>query len=100
MKKLINLLIFLSLVLIGTNSFSYNSDPKIFIAELVNDATKTLSDKNISKVNKNKKIENIALENVDINALSMYTLGQIRKTLDQDVLNKYKNLFQKLTKLF
>jgi len=95
MKKLINLLIFLSLVLIGTNSFSYNSDPKIFIAELVNDATKTLSDKNISKVNKNKKIENIALENVDINALSMYTLGQIRKTLDQDVLNKYKNLFQK-----
>ena len=95
MKKLINLLIFLSLVLIGTNSFSYNSDPKIFIAELINDATKTLSDKNISKVNKNKKIENIALENVDINALSMYTLGQIRKTLDQDVLNKYKNLFQK-----
>ena len=95
MKKLINLLIFLSLVLIGTNSFSYNSDPKIFIAELINDATKTLSDKNISKVNKKKKIENIALENVDINALSMYTLGQIRKTLDQDVLNKYKNLFQK-----
>ena len=94
MKKLISLLVFASLALTTTNSFSYNPDPKIFILELVNDASKTLSDKNVSKANKRKKIESIALENVDIDALGMYTLGEIRKTLDQDVLKKYKELFK------
>ena len=44
---------------------------------------------------KKKKIEIIALENVDINALSMYTLGGIRKTLDNETLQKYKKLFEK-----
>ena len=43
----------------------------------------------------NKKIKIIALQNVDINALSMYTLGPIRKTLDQITLEKYKVLFEK-----
>ena len=95
MRKLINSLVFVVLILISTNSFSYNSDPKIFINELVDDAIKTLSDKNISRPDKLKKIETIALENVDINALSMYTLGEIRKTLDQNTLNKYKKLFEK-----
>tara|TARA_B110000285_G_C14862747_1_gene485348 strand:+ start:159 stop:758 length:600 start_codon:yes stop_codon:yes gene_type:complete len=95
MKKLIKSLLFVSLFLISTNSFSYNSDPKIFIDELINDAINTLGDKNISKSNKNKKIETIALENVDINALGMYTLGNIRKTLDQNTLKKYQVLFEK-----
>ena len=95
MKKLIKSLLFVSLFLISTNSFSYNSDPKIFIDELINDAIKTLGDKNISKSNKNKKIKTIALENVDINALGMYTLGNIRKTLDQNTLKKYQVLFEK-----
>jgi phospholipid transport system substrate-binding protein len=95
MKKLIRSLVFVSLFLISTNSFSYNSDPKTFIDELINDAIKTLGDKNISKANKNKKIKTIALENVDINALGMYTLGNIRKTLDQNTLKKYQVLFEK-----
>ena len=95
MKKLINALVFVSVTLITTSSFSYNSEPKIFIAELVNDAIKTLSDKNVSIAEKNKKIEIIALENVDIEALSMYTLGPIRKTLERPMLEKYQNLFEK-----
>ena len=95
MKKLINSLVYISLTLASTNSFSYNSNPKIFIDELVNDAINVLSDKNISKADKNKKIETIAIENVDINALGMYTLGNKRKTLDQDSLKKYKELFEK-----
>ena len=95
MKKLINALVFVSVTLITTSSFSYNSEPKIFIAELVNDAIKTLSDKNVSIAEKNKKVEIIALENVDIEALSMYTLGPIRKTLERTMLEKYQNLFEK-----
>jgi phospholipid transport system substrate-binding protein len=95
MKKLISSLVFASIILLNTNSFSYNSDPKKFIEELIGDAIETLADKNISKADKSKKIETIALENVDIDALGMYTLGEIRKTLDQDKLKRYKNLFQK-----
>ena len=95
MKKLINLLVFVSLALVSTNAFSYNVEPKIFITELINDAVETLNDKNISKKDKNKKIEIIALENVDIKALGMYTLGSVRKTLDKDTLKKYEKLFEK-----
>ena len=95
MKKLISSLLLIGIFFFSTNSFSYNSDPKIFITELIADATKTLSDKSISKADKAKKIESIALENVDIDAISKYTLGTIRNTLDQDTLKKYKELFKK-----
>ena len=95
MNKLISLLVFVSFFLFSTNSFAYNSDPKIFIQELVDDAIETLSDKDVTKADKKKKIETIALKNVDINALGMYTLGEMRKTLDQDTLKKYKDLFEK-----
>ena len=95
MRKLINALVFVGIVLTSTSSFSYNSNPKTFINELVDDAIKTLSDKNVSIADKNKKIETIALENVDIEALGMYTLGSIRKTLDKPTLERYKDLFEK-----
>ena len=95
MKRLINSLVFVALTLFNTNAFSYDADPKIFITELINDAVETLSDKNISKIDKNKKIATIALENIDIQALGMYTLGSARKTLDEETLKKYKNLFEK-----
>ena len=95
MKKLISSLLLIGIFFFSTNSFSYNSDPKIFITELIADATKTLSDKSISKADKAKKVETIALENVDIDAISLYTLGSIRKTLDQDTLKRYQELFKK-----
>ena len=88
--------IFFSLFIISSSSFTitYNSEPKIFIEELVNDAIKTLSDKSVSKEDKKKTIEKIALENVDIEALGMYTLGDLRKTLEKSVLDNYNNLFE------
>ena len=95
MRKLINALVFTAVIFIPTSSFSYSTNPKNLITELVEDAINTLSDKNISIADKNKKIETIALENVDIEALSMYTLGPIRKTLDKPTLETYQNLFEK-----
>ena len=95
MKKLIKPLVFITFLIFSTNIFAYNSDPKIFIQELVDDAIETLGNKNISIADKAKKVEAIALENVDINAISMYTLGGVRKTLNQDELKIYKELFKK-----
>ena len=94
MKALINLLTFVTLTFVSTSSLSYDSNPKIFIDELVSDAIGTLSDKNISKSEKKNKIETIALEHVDINALGLYTLGGVRKTLDEETLQRYKDLFK------
>ena len=35
-----------------------------------------------------------ALENVDINALSLYTLGELRKTSSKEDMVKYKKAFE------
>ena len=95
MKKFVSAFVFVVVILFNTTSFSYNSDPKILIAELVEDAINTLSNKNITITEKHKKIEIIALQNVDIKSLGMYTLGPTRKTLDSETLKKYNNLFEK-----
>ena len=95
MKK--KLFFLTSIIFLYFNSLiavTYNSEPKIFIQELVDDAIKTLSDKSITLEEKNITIKKIALENVDIEALGLYTLGKIRKDLDENTLNKYQELFQ------
>ena len=95
MKRFLSALVIFLITTISTNSFAYNTYPKLFVEELVDDAIKTLSNKSISKADKNKKIEEIAFANVDIDALGMYTLGDVRKTLDENNLKKYKTLFEK-----
>tara|TARA_B100001057_G_C22792660_1_gene928230 strand:+ start:1084 stop:1686 length:603 start_codon:yes stop_codon:yes gene_type:complete len=74
---------------------TYNSEPKIFVQELVDDAVKSLGDTSLTQEEKNDAIEKIALENVDIKALGLYTLGNIRKDLDENTMSKYQELFQK-----
>ncbi len=95
MKRLFFLIVLVFFFSNKSYAVSYNSDPKIFITELVEDAIKTLSDKSISQEEKNKTIEKIARENVDIKALGMYTLGDIRKSLEKEKLEKYQKLFEK-----
>jgi len=95
MKRFLSALVIFLITTVSINSFAYNTDPKLFVEELVDDAIKTLSNKSISKADKNKKIEEIALANVDIDALGMYTLGDVRETLDENNLKKYKTLFEK-----
>ena len=67
MKKKLFFRIIICLHFTSLFAVSYNSEPKIFIQELVDDAVKTLSDKSISVEEKNETIEKIAKENVDIN---------------------------------
>ena len=95
MKRLFFLIVLVFFFSNKSYTVSYNSDPKIFITELVEDAIKTLSDKSLSQEEKNKTIEKIARENVDIKALGMYTLGDIRKSLEKEKLEKYQKLFEK-----
>ena len=61
---------------------AYSSDPEIFINELVGESISKLSDKSLSDEEKAKFIEDVAINNVDIKALSLYTLGELRKSAE------------------
>jgi phospholipid transport system substrate-binding protein len=94
MKKLSIFLISI-IFFLQTSLLAYSSDPKEFISELVNDAISKLSDKDLNQDEKSKFIEKIALENVDINALGLYTLGELRKSTDKEIIIKYQQSFEK-----
>ena len=95
MKKLSLILISLFFLINSTFANTYSSDPKMFVLELVNDAISKLSDKNLTEEEKSTFIEGVAIENVDINALGLYTLGELRKSTDKNILEKYQETFQK-----
>ena len=94
MRKIL-VYLFLILSLSKTSLLSYSSNPKDFINELVNDAISKLSDKNSNKDQKALFIEKVAIENVDIDALSLYTLGELRKSADKADIKDYKKTFEK-----
>ena len=73
---------------------SYSSDPKDFVKELVTDAIDKLADKNSNTEEKENFIKKIATENVDINALSLYTLGELRKSSEKKIIIKYQESFK------
>ena len=94
MRK-INIFLIIILLFSQTNLFAYSTEPKEFIRELVNDVINKLSNKNLDKDEKAKFLENVALENVDINALGLYTLGELKKSSDKQAIDNYQRAFEK-----
>ena len=88
--KKIFFVIFLYL-LTFSNSYSIESD--VFVQSTVNRASKVLSE-NISKDEKINRLRIIAKETVDIRGIGFYTLGSVRKSLNNDQKNKYEELFK------
>ena len=88
-RKII-LIIFFYFLTIGS-SFSIEAD--IFVQSTVNRASKILSE-NLSKDEKINKLKIIAEETVDIRGIGFYTLGSIRKNLDDNQKKKYSKLFR------
>ena len=94
MRKIVGCLISL-LIFFHSPLLSYSSNPKDFVNELVSDVINKLSDKNLNKDQKVKFIELVALENVDIKALSLYTLGELRKSSNEQDISNYQKSFEK-----
>ena len=88
-RKII-LIIFFYFLTIGS-SFSIEAD--VFVQSTVNRASKILSE-NLSKDEKINKLKIIAEETVDIRGIGFYTLGSIRKNLDDNQKKKYSKLFR------
>ena len=88
--KRIVVLVFLYLL---NHNYSYSIEPEIFVQSTVNRASKILSE-NISKEKKMDELKLIAKETVDIRGIGFYTLGSVRKTLNDNQKKKYAILFE------
>ena len=92
----VGICLIVSIFLLFQNTLqAYSSDPKEFITELIGDVINKLSDKNLSTDEKAKFIEELAIDNVDIQALGLYTLGELRKSSNEEDLRKYQKTFEK-----
>ncbi len=88
MKKIILILLFLNL-----SNHAYSIEPDVFVQSTVNRASLILS-KNISKDEKMNELKNIAKETVDIKGVGFYSLGPVRKTLNDNQKKQYLLLFE------
>ncbi len=95
MKKAFSIIVLFLVIFQSSFATIYSSDPQTFVKEMVNDAINTLSNKNLTDEEKENFIENLAMDNVDINALGLYTLGELRKSADKANLEKYQRTFEK-----
>ena len=77
--------------------FNFNNlsavEPDVFVQSTVNKASEILS-KNITRDEKIEKLKIIAKESVDIKGVGFYSLGSIRKSLNDDQKEKYLELFE------
>ena len=89
MKKFFLILFLISL----TQSYAYSIEPDVFVQSTVNRASQVLS-KNVSKEEKMNELKIIAKETVDIRGVGYYSLGSVRKTLDDSQKENYLNLFE------
>ena len=94
MRKIV-VSLFLLFLFFQSSLLAYSSNPKDFVNELVSEAINKLADKNFNKEQKSNFIEKVALENVDIKALGLYTLGELRKSSSKDDISNYQKSFEK-----
>ena len=82
-----------TLIIFFTVIESFAIEPDVFVQSTVNRASKLLSE-NISKDQKIEKLKSIAKDTVDIRGIGFYTLGAVRKTINDDQKLKYSKLFE------
>jgi|TARA_B110001452_G_C15189246_1_gene412964 phospholipid transport system substrate-binding protein len=93
MKK--NFFVFIFFIfLLTSKSFSNETDPKIFIQGIVDEAKKILVASN-TKEFKSKSLSKLALKTVDIKGIAYYTLGKYRKKINDEQMSEYLSLFEK-----
>ena len=91
-KKILTIVSFL-LIFFSNIASSYSIEPDVFVQSTVNRAAKTLGG-NFTKEERIEKLKIIASETVDINGIGYYTLGSYRKTINDEQITEYENLFE------
>ena len=88
-KKFYLILFVFTLSFTNVNSI----EPEIFVETTIKKASSILSNNN-SKESKIKQLKTVAKETVDINGIGLYTLGNVRKSLNKTQKEKYIKLFE------
>ena len=78
---------------ITTFKYSYSIEPDVFVQSTVNRASAILS-KDMSKEDKINELKEIAKETVDIKGVGFYSLGPVRKNLNENQKLRYSKLFE------
>ena len=85
--------IFILLIFLLNIGYLHSIEADVFVQSAVNRASDILS-KDISKEKKIEQLKIIANETVDITGIGFYTLGQKRKSLNDNEKTKYSKLFK------
>ena len=85
--------LFIFLFYFTSLDISYSIEADVFVQSTVNRASSILSD-NSSKDQKIVELKKIAKETVDIEGIGFYTLGPLRKQLNDEQKQKYSELFE------
>ena len=94
-KKILFIFFYIFINILALNSSNaYDSDPKKFIGEIVDETKKILITENNKKY-KEEKLSEMALKTVDVKGIGFYTLGKYRKNLTDGQLEEYESLFEK-----
>ena len=89
----IKYIIFIILLSLISLTKVYSLEPDVFVQSTVNKASSVLSSE-MSKEKKILELKKIAKETVDIRGIGFYTLGSVRKTLNDEQKKKYAKLFE------
>ena len=90
--KLNKIFLFLIIYLLNFNNV-YSIEPEVFVQSTVNRASKILSD-NLTKEKKMSELQTVAKDTVDIKGIGFYTLGSVRKSLNESQKKEYGILFE------
>ena len=85
--------IIITVILILKPNYALTIEPDVFIQSTVNRAANTLGG-NLTKEERIIELKNIAKETVDIEGISLYSLGAYRKKISDDQLIAYKKVFE------
>ncbi len=89
----IKYIVFIILLSLSSLTKLYSLEPDVFVQSTVNKASNVLSNE-MTKEKKIFELKQIAKETVDIRGIGFYTLGSVRKTLNDEQKKEYAKLFE------
>ena len=81
-------------LLISTNSYSTESNAEAFVLKLTDEAKIIFNDKSLNKESRIKKLNDLSLKYLDLDALAGYTLGDYREKATNSEKENFNKLFK------
>jgi len=82
------------ILLISSNSYSAESNAEAFVLKLTDEAKIIFNDKSLNKETRIKKLNDLSLKYLDLDALAGYTLGDYREKATNSERENFNKLFR------